>query len=55
MTTLLDLVKELRALDVGLNEIEIPYRLYREIIVYAEGLAKTEEEKEGTNAHSAKK
>lgn len=46
MTTLLDLVKELRELDVGLNEIEIPYRWYREIIGHAEELAETGEETE---------
>jgi hypothetical protein len=46
MTTLLDLARELRELDVGLNEIEIPYRLYREIIARAEELAETGDETE---------
>ena len=39
-------VKELRELDVGLNEIQIPYRLYREIIARAEELSEEEEEEE---------
>ena len=46
MMTLLDLVKELWALEIGLNEVEIPYRLYREIIARAEELAETEEANE---------
>jgi hypothetical protein len=43
MPTLADLVQELRELDIGLSEIQIPYRLYRQIIDYAEELAETEE------------
>ena len=46
MPTLADLVQKLRELDIGLSEIQIPYRWYREIIVRAEELAETGEDTE---------
>ena len=46
MPTVADLVKELRELGIGLHEIQIPYRWYREIIRHAEELAETREETE---------
>ncbi|HEY92490.1 MAG TPA: hypothetical protein G4O17_01925 [Dehalococcoidia bacterium] len=44
MPTLADLVQELRELGIGLSEIQIPYRWYREIISRAEEMAETGEE-----------
>ena len=38
MTTLLDLVRELRALGIGLDEIKIPYSWYQQILAYAQEL-----------------
>ncbi|MFC2042099.1 hypothetical protein ACFLTV_01160 [Chloroflexota bacterium] len=46
MPTLLNLVQKVRALDVGLDEIPIPYRWFREIIANAEELAGTEDDNE---------
>ena len=46
MATLLNLVKELRALGVGLNEIEIPYNWYRQLLDYAQELIDTDQEED---------
>ena len=44
MRTLADLVEELEELGVRLDEITIPYRLYRQLIDFAEQLAEADEE-----------
>jgi len=46
MATLADLVQELREIGVGLHEVEIPFRWYRQFLDYAEQLTETEEGKE---------
>ncbi len=46
MPTLADLLRELRELDVSPGEIDIPYRWYRQILDYAEGLDEDMEENE---------
>ena len=46
MPSLADLLQELRELDVSPSEIHIPYRWYRQILDYAEGLDEDVEEKE---------
>ena len=46
MTTVADLVRELREIGIGLHEIQIPSRWFREIIGHAEELAETGEETE---------
>lgn len=44
MIALADLVQELQELGIGLGEIQIPYRWYRQIIGQAEEIAEAEEE-----------
>ncbi len=51
MSTIADLVQELRELGIGLHEIQIPYRWYREIIARAEELAETGEETEDEDVY----
>ena len=43
MVTLADLVQALGELGIGLHEIQIPYRWFREIVSHAEELAETGE------------
>jgi len=46
MPTLVDLLRELRELDVSPNEIDIPYHWYLQIIHQADGLCEETEENE---------
>jgi len=46
MPSLAELLQELRELGVSPGEIHIPYRWYRQILDYAEGLGEDMEENE---------